>query len=290
MKLYFYRGADLNFGDELNHWLIPKVFPGFFDEDASTLFLAIGSILLDTHPAEATKIVFGSGYGGYTGVPTLDERWRVYAVRGHRTAAACGISPSLVAGDAAMLIRRFAPPPRPKRFKFSFMPHWESVARGSWQKASALAGLNFIDPRQSVDDVLDRLQETEILVTEAMHGAIVADALRIPWIPILPFVRTHRDKWNDWASALDVELHPVPLTVSSVWEGLSTQHHAGMLRQLDRWRPTRKAANFSLVRLAARSLRHATRTPPRLSSDAALETAVRRLEQAADRIKRDFPR
>ena len=52
MKLYFYRGQHENFGDELNHWLMPKVFPEFFDDDPSVLFLGIGSIILDTHPKD----------------------------------------------------------------------------------------------------------------------------------------------------------------------------------------------------------------------------------------------
>ncbi len=47
MKIYTYRGEMPNFGDELNNWLLPKVFPNLFDDDDSRLFLGIGSILFD---------------------------------------------------------------------------------------------------------------------------------------------------------------------------------------------------------------------------------------------------
>jgi succinoglycan biosynthesis protein ExoV len=58
------------------------------------------------------------------------------------------------------------------------------------------------------------IAETEVIITEAMHGAIIADAFRIPWIP----VRTHQEildfKWKDWTSSVCVEYKPksiVPL-------------------------------------------------------------------------------
>jgi hypothetical protein len=55
MKIYTYRGEMPNFGDELNNWLLPKVFPNLFDDDDSRLFLGIGSILFDHHPPRSEK-------------------------------------------------------------------------------------------------------------------------------------------------------------------------------------------------------------------------------------------
>ena len=105
MKMYFYRGRRPNFGDELNIWLWPRLLPGFFDDDERELFIGIGSTLIDFLPRESRKIVFGAGYGGYTAVPPIDERWRFYFVRGRLTAAALGLDADLGMGDAAILVR-----------------------------------------------------------------------------------------------------------------------------------------------------------------------------------------
>lgn len=290
MKLYFYRGHHENFGDELNPWLMPKVFPEFFDDDPSVLFLGIGSIILDTHPRGVLKVVYGSGYAGYSGLPRIDDQWKFYCVRGARTAEACGLSPDLVAGDAAILINRHLPLDRhAKAYKFSYMPHWQSVDVGHWQLVCRWSGVNFIDPRRPVDEVLDELQKTEVLVTEAMHGAIVADALRVPWIPVQPAVSMHRQKWLDWASALDLDLEPVVLGPSSTYEANVSTPLSGGLGALARaGAPGRKLAGLALVARAATALQRATRRAPSLSSDAALERALQKLETAADRVRRDF--
>src|SRR3546814_1140970 len=103
VRYYAYRGEEPNFGDELNHFLLPRILDGFFDGKDDPLFLGIGSILFDHHPAHLTKIVVGAGYGGYMAKPVLDDRWKVYAVRGPRTARALGLDQRLVAADLAVL-------------------------------------------------------------------------------------------------------------------------------------------------------------------------------------------
>src|SRR5579872_2817979 len=184
MQLYVWRGETTNFGDELNNWLMPKIFPGLFDDDDATLFLGIGSVIFDFHPRHSQKIVFGSGYAGYTPLPEFDETWRFYCVRGPRTARACNLSPDLVAGDTAILVNRHCIQPERPPSGFSFMPHYDSVDRGNWAMACELAGVSYIDPRAPVEQVLAAIQSSAVVVTEAMHGAIVADALRVPWIPV----------------------------------------------------------------------------------------------------------
>lgn len=291
MKLFFYRGRIPNFGDELNLWLLPKVFPDFFDEDPSKLFLGIGSILYNDHPKAALKIVFGSGYGGYTTKPSLDETWRVYCVRGPRTAAALSLSQDMGIGDGAILMNRFRTPRNKPIHKFGFMPHWESLERGRWKEVCEATNMHFLDPSAPVEQLLNEIQECEVVVTEAMHGAIVADALRVPWIPVLPIDGAHHFKWLDWADALDIKFEPQkikPSTTVEVWTQVTGKKGgtAGkMLRRLDK---VLKVSDLFLFDAAAQSLLQASKTTPYLSADASMDRSVSRLSESAEQIMKDF--
>lgn len=293
MKYFFYRGSHRNFGDELNEYLLPKILPDFFDEDESELFLGIGSILFDWHPAAAKKIVFGCGYGGYTPLPKLDSSWQVYNVRGPRTAAALGLPADKAVADLAVMINRWRDPAPQKRHRVAFMPHWESLLRGAWEGAAAEAGVYLIDPRRSVEEVLEEMQASELIIAEAMHGAIVADALRVPWVAMLPLDHHHHFKWHDWAEALDIELKPNRLAASSLYEMAETFSIGGRTgRSLVRpHRATLERLGAGLFRRrAARSLEAAARTTPQLSSDRALDRALDRFDSDIQLLRRDYHR
>jgi len=133
MKLTFYKGDIPNFGDDLNNILWDALIaPGFFDDNDDELFLGVGSILWDYLPPNSKKIVMGSGYGGYSGKPNLqDGSWDVAFVRGPRTAKALNLDPKLAITDAAILTRFMNLPVQPKKYNVSFMPHWESINRGN---------------------------------------------------------------------------------------------------------------------------------------------------------------
>ena len=291
MKMYFYRGRRPNFGDELNVWLWPRLLPGFFDDDERELFIGIGSTLYDVLPRESRKIVFGAGYGGYTAVPAIDEWWRFYFVRGRLTAAALGLDADLGVGDAAILVRSCVAPPARKAHRISFMPHWQSAADGQWAEASRAAGLHYIDPCDTVENVLTQIRESEVLVAEAMHGAIVADALRVPWIAVRPVQPPNRAKWHDWASALDVTLRWARVSPSNALEFAMSltgrrKRRADGIRS--RGQRLRTIASGAFKELAARSLARAASREPSLSSDAAIDRAHTRMLEALDRLKIDF--
>lgn len=253
------------------------------------MMLAIGSIIIDTHPKFSNKIVFGSGYGGYTKIPTFDSTWKFYCVRGPMTAKACGLQKSSIAGDAAILINKHTrKSPKPK-YEVSFMPHWESIGYGHWKRACRLAGINFIDPTMPVETVLRSIQESKLLIAEAMHGAIVADALRVPWIPVSPIKSEHRLKWFDWAEGVGVNLHPRRLLPSSIAETkFGRAHNFFVASQHQPVKSVKYAADSVFVSLAALRLHALSKTEPSLSSDIGMSNAVSRLEENAYKIKMDF--
>lgn len=281
-----------NFGDELNVWLWPKLLPGFFDEDERELFLGIGSILFHDYPREAIKIVFGSGYGGYTPPPRVDESWKFYFVRGPRTAHALGLEPGLAAGDAAMLLRLIpeALPARETRgLGTAYMPHWDSAVSEQWEMLAARAGLAYIDPRWPVDRVLAAIRSCDLLVTEAMHGAIVADALRVPWIPVLPHP-VHRFKWYDFAEALGIEI-AFARSGALTWVdalALGLVDHPRTERRIRYYgRQLRHVGSAAYRWNAVRALRTATRMRPYLSDDRTIEHTTQRMARELERLRAD---
>jgi succinoglycan biosynthesis protein ExoV len=298
MRLYYWRGHARNFGDELNTLLWPALLPGFFDDDDSEIFLGIGSVLDSRHPPGARKIVAGAGYGGYETPPVLDEGWTIHWVRGPRTAARLGLPANCGIGDPASLIDRDLVAAMlgagwetagAACGDVGFMPHFESACRGAWPRAAAQAGLTFIDPRDDLAVVLAAIARCRLLVSEAMHGVIVADALRVPWVAVAPFAPVHAAKWGDWAAAMDVAVEFESLVPSSFGErlrlsGLAERRVARNLLDRNERRLQVVAADRFSDRAAA-SLRRAALATPRLTQDRALDRSRDRMRTALEGVR-----
>ena len=209
MKLYYHRNKNgiPNFGDDLNPWLWAKLLPEELDDDPDTMFLGIGTLLNDRLPPAAARVVFGTGYG-IGGPPAIDRSWTFYAVRGPISARQLGLPAEYAVTDPAILVSHFVPATNvSRRFSFSFMPHYRN-ASDTWKHACARIGFGYIDPRDPLDEVLKAIQATEVVLAEAMHGAIIADTLRVPWIPIRSRDKILRLKWEDWCGSLELPYEP----------------------------------------------------------------------------------
>ena len=275
MKLTYYQGSPPNFGDELNPYMWPKLLPpGLLDEDGAELFLGIGSILFNDFPRDSRKFVFGCGYAGYTAAPDVhDGSWSILFVRGPRTAAKLALSPEKSICDSAVLLRALNLPAAVD-VGIAFMPHVDSLKRGYWQSACRLAGIHMIDPRGDVTTVLAEIAGAKMLITEAMHGAIVADVLRTPWLAVQPIHAQHRMKWLDWSESLGLHLRvhnvrPTSLLELYVARTEGLRYYEG---RADTWSRSALArpANHVLTHLAARHLQKLSRCEPQLSSQARL--------------------
>ena len=144
----------------------------------------------------------------------LTENWIVrLGACGKRTARLLGLAtPALGIGDPASLLPLAGlTPPRPESpgresRDIGFMPHFESAIRGAWREVAARAGVTMIDPRDDPLKVIAAIGKCRVLISEALHGVIVADSLRVPWIAIRPLAPIHRPKWTDWAETLDLSI------------------------------------------------------------------------------------
>lgn len=253
MKIFYYRGEYPNFGDELNTWLWPRLFPGMFDEDAETLFLGIGSTIGDAATHVGKKILFGAGFvEQYHAKPVVaPPQWEVYFVRGPRTATALNLAPEVAITDAGVLARTVLPRAGGGK-TIGFMPHWQSLAGGHWQAACAQAGVTLIDPRAPVETVLAQLADSRLVIAEAMHGAIMADALRVPWLPVVPLNPAHRGKWADWAESLALELRWQRLLPSSLGEVSAAAFHTRPSAAQNQSHTSANASPSTLSRIKSR--------------------------------------
>jgi succinoglycan biosynthesis protein ExoV len=228
--LYYQDGAITNFGDDLNTWLWGELMPGLRTLDKDVWLCGIGTILNDElMPAGRKWIVLGSGVG--YGRPPADfggPSWRILAVRGPLTAKVLGIDGGLIGTDGAILLSalpEYAPLPESERKGIVFMPHYQSLPAGAWQEACVAAGIEFLDPRADSKSIVRRLRGAKLVLADAMHAAIVADTVRVPWIPLVTSSSINTFKWLDWTLSMDVEYHPVTLSPSTsleIWRNKTT--------------------------------------------------------------------
>lgn len=293
MKLYYCKYPDgrQNFGDYLNLWLWDKLIPNILDEDETTAFVGLGTLINDALPRRTSRakkrIIFSTGAGYEAAMPVIDESYFIYCVRGPISAKLIDVSPDLAIADGAILVRRFIAPTSHKIYKFSYMPHYNFAGK-SWKAACEKLGFGYIDPSDPVETVLEQINQTEILLAEAMHGAIVADALRVPWIPITTHPTILATKWQDWCLSMNLNYQPIPITRLQQPKG----EGGGWGEVSDRFdplKPLRRVRDLTLQKKSAAELLQVSKTTsPLLSKDSHIESLTVALEEKIDRFKYDF--
>jgi len=296
MKLYYckYPEGRQNFGDALNPWLWEKLIPGILD-DANCAFVGIGTLINDALPRRTPqaklRVIFSTGAGYEKATPVIDESYHIYCVRGPISAEKLGLSSDLAVTDGALLLRKLIDHSSvPKKYKFSYMPHYNFAGDG-WQRVCDQLGFGYISPAWEIEDILTRIRQTEVLVCEAMHGAIVADTLRVPWIPVSTHPSILPLKWQDWCASMKLEYQSYSLShfyqprfSTGGWANNKTTNKLDNLltpaRKLQDWLRQQKTARelSSLVKVAK----------PHLSSDARIEEMLSRLEGCLEQFKLDF--
>lgn len=283
MELHLHRPADApgHFGEALDRWLWQRLLPelpclGHADD----LFVATGAPLDGRLPAGRRKLIFGAG-AACAGTAPADGSWDVRFVRGPLTARALGLDPHLAITDAAVLVREVVTPRAARRHRRVFMPRWRDAHPG-WAGACRAAGMHYLDPRRPVGEVLDEIADAETLFTAVLHGAIIADCLRVPWVALrsvaLGSVALRGDarapdfQWRDWCASLALDYAPEDLPL--LWLARDDPSAPGRLRATLK----RVRVNTCLQGLIARAA-------PSLSTDAVLADRFARACEQLERLR-----
>jgi len=224
MKIFYYKDPAGNFGDDLNEWIWDALAPGIWNDAASTHFSGIGTIIGPTMPSAKSWVVFSSG-AGYGPAPDGfgGTGWDLVCVRGPLTAKVLGLDERLAVSDGAMLLSQvpgYAPLPDSERHGVVFMPHHHALDAGTWKDVCARADIEYLDPRAESRATLERIRSARLVIADAMHAAIAADALRVPWIPVTTSREISTFKWMDWTLSIDMPYEPVALPQSTTEEAL----------------------------------------------------------------------
>lgn len=207
MQLSYYKDSRGNFGDDLNPWIWYSLYPELFEDRERGTILGIGTLINDRTRIEGPVYVCGSGTG-YHGKPPPEADWNYVFVRGPKTADYLGLSADFAITDPAILVADLVPK-RPSHSPLvSYMPHHVSAYQANWEEVCERVGLTYLDPTADIHQTILQISKSKFVIAEAMHAAIVADALRIPWMPVRAYSHILEFKWQDWCASLNMTYSP----------------------------------------------------------------------------------
>lgn len=282
MRLYYYKSPHGNFGDDLNEWLWPRLLPGLEAKHDDTALIGIGSILgKNSAPEARRRVVMGTGIRRPKTAPVIDGSWDIRFVRGPITASALGVGAEKVITDGAICLNLLSWPQVDKLYEVGFVPHYHFVT--DYPAVLSLSnGFKVIDPRLPVEEAIQSIRQCKRIVTESLHGAIIADLFRIPWTRISLYswqtesVDVSSLKWLDWSLSMKVDGFP------SVTSALPViRRPLGRLRSL----PFRWNLENTLSGLISKK---ACTAEFSLSNEKLLEAKVSVSREIVESVKRDY--
>lgn len=264
-----------NFGDDLNPWVWQQLIPDILADERSSqaTFVGFGTLLNERLPQFNKTIIFGTGYG-FGEPPKMDDSWTVYGVRGPLSTEALSLQPELGIADSSILVNRLYPFKEAKKaHKVSLIPYaWEMQQTPEvFHEACRQLGLFCIDPRWDVEQILEAISSSELVITAAMHGAIISDALRVPWISFKSNAGIPDSKWIDFCLSMKLEYDTKRLYRFS---------RIGKTFPLYKKLESALVANFLKTRLK--------KAKPYLSHEDILEFRLNQLELQLDKFKQDY--
>jgi succinoglycan biosynthesis protein ExoV len=137
-----------------------------------------------------------------------------------------------------------------------------------WEPVCRSVGIGIISCHEGVEAVLSAIRGSDLVLADAMHGAIAADTMRVPWVAVTCNENILAAKWQDWLASLRLPYKPVH--IEPLFDGNRGLDAPGRLKRL---------AKMALARVGSRSVPSPSLRPD--SSKAQVDHAVAQLAQAA---------
>ena len=214
----YIRWKGQNFGDDLNDTLFQDVFGvNEWTENVNAIsdgvnLLGIGTLLNGNLNLSdpASLWIIGSGAGNNLGMPRFSSNTNLFFVRGPLTCQYLNLPSDRAMGDAAYLLAdkflavasKSVVQPR----RVGIIPHHWSIESNYPRWQQILQHPSIISPQLEWTAFVEQVNACEVILTECLHGAILADILHKPFIVFATTPAFHTFKWLDWASSRNLQL------------------------------------------------------------------------------------
>lgn len=289
MAIHYYdlfssQWSSKNFGDDINPFLLRKLLDPSVIARSNVCVIGIGSILNHDNAKRVSeyrrKVVFSTGTGYGEALKDLDDTWDIVCVRGPKTADIMGLPATKAICDGAILLSDyFDPIVESKRDGIVFIPH----IRTHWGTGKALRlicdnlGWRYLSPDRQAEDFIEVVSRARLVITEAMHGAILADTMRVPWIPVA--LHQHNDfKWRDWFLSIEQDYH-CNFLLPKLWNPKESAVVGRLKYPYQKWKMSRLAVQLGSIALEC---------APSLSSEELLDSRKVQLREKLDYINQTY--
>ncbi|TCZ52270.1 polysaccharide pyruvyl transferase family protein [Roseicella aquatilis] len=217
MQLVYYRRKRVpNFGDDLNAVLWQGLAPDLFDDDPEVGFVGIGTIIGMPCGEVGHLHVFSSGVGYEQFEAWRGKQVEYWCVRGPISSRMLGLPEDRAITDGAILTPLVDGFPKAAMGGAGtvIIPHFQTLDHPGWPEVATLTGYELLDPRSDPRSIIARIAAAKLVLTESLHGAILADTYGIPWIAFATSKNLGITKWVDWTLSLglpfDLTMIPPP--------------------------------------------------------------------------------
>ncbi|CAM8393858.1 Polysaccharide pyruvyl transferase [Candidatus Methylopumilus planktonicus] len=212
MEVIHFKVKGGNFGDNLNDYIWQLLLPNIQELPSNEAILGIGTLQNKRISPNIKRIhVFGSGALNSNASDWLKKNnFEFHFVRGPLTAKQWGCSEkSLIDGAALILHTNLKNIPLKKSKKIGYIPHHTSDQQADFNTISNHANMEYISTRGfEIEKFISQVKSCDFIITEALHGAIIADLFRKPWLPVSSGYHIYSFKWDDWCKSIDLNYSP----------------------------------------------------------------------------------
>lgn len=214
LSLFYYKSIRGNVGDDFNLWIWPRLF-GELNHYSDVTLVGVGSILDERlNKIKGEKIIFGSGIRSFLIDKNKLEMANIAFVRGPISSKALdGVN--FITDSAYCLKLTDFIISDVKKYDAAYVPYFEHIDHFDWSLFEKITGFKVILPTLGVEAFLTEIGASRKVYSSAMHGAIFADILRVPWCRVKAEAHGEEDhltselKWADWSLSLDINYEPV---------------------------------------------------------------------------------